>query len=258
VLNNRGWIGIALVIFSTATSWASPRSGEDVHTLSVSGGIAAPGYATAVFQNPAGLIYSGRFKLNIQGALPADSLSNPTVNAGLQAGGSWLGGTAGVSYFQGTTAVTSAFYGLAVMIPGIKTGLGFSGSTGISPTSGSSFRAGALFAPSQRFSLGVTALGLPNSISEWGVGVQVLPFNVLGVVLDSTVNSALSQYAFQPGLILGTPRFAFTASYGFGGSSSQLSQGFTAGLSFKAGSHVTFQAYHSQLSRWFAGLSIIF
>ena len=241
----------AITILLPFSVFGSEGTGNE--TLSTSGGIAAASSSSAVFQNPALLIYNSSFKLTTQ-AGAEDSFSHPTFRGGILGGNGSFGGAAGVSSNHGGDS-TSAFYGLGVSLGSLGASLGVSGSTNLSSSGGSTFNAGLAVHPMEQFRMGFTTFGLNDGVNEWGAGFATTLASSLNFVLDATLASKASHLAAQPGILVGGPPAALTVSYGIGGGSAELSDGLALGGSIQVGSSASLQIYYNQLSRYYAALT---
>lgn len=254
----RYWVLLTLVC--TSIPFAFAREGNGEHQLSVSGGIASPSFNSAVFQNPAGLVYNTKFRATAQAAL-----NDPvTLNAGLLGGNGTFGVGAGLTHGFENEGHNSAFYGLGVEAKSLKLALGLAGFTDLEGGGASTtFNAGLLIGTDEKITLGLTAVGLNSSVREWGAGLSVRLEGLTALVLDSTANSEFKNFSLQPGIIVGSEKAALTLSYGFNASdtnltiaSRQLSNGFAAGGSLKVTNSVSWQLYYNQLSKWYTAVSI--
>ena len=258
---------VLVFILVPTMAFSSGKGGEDEHQLSVSGGIASPSFSSAVFQNPAGLVYNSKFKGTAQATL--NDFNN--LYGGVLGGNGSFGAAGGVGHGFQSGGSTSAFYGLGVQSDSLKIAVGLAGFTDLGG-GGSTFNAGVLLGPSEKLTLGLTAIGLNSSVREWGAGIAVRLSGVTGLILDSTVDSGLNNFAIQPGVIVGNEKAALTFSYGLGvannteqswstrlttsGYSRQLSGGFAAGGSLRIGSSASWQVYYNQLAKWYTAISI--
>lgn len=237
-------------------SLAFAFNSNEIHTLSISGGIAAPSASTSVFQNPAGLIYSSNLSLNAQVSAD-DSLSNPSYRGGFLYGGNNIGIAGGVGNNSSEASVTSAFFGLAIEISQLSTSFGLSGFTGLSPLGGTSYNAGVIIMPMSNYQLGFTAIGINSGVQEWGGGVDIKLDSVVSLVLDVSTNKSFNSFNFKPGLGVINQNIGLTISYGTQQSGSQeLSSGFTIGGSLELRKTLSWQVYYNELAKFYTSLSL--
>lgn len=237
-----------LLLFFLFIPSAFAMSGKDetMYSLSSAGGIVNPSYSTSVFQNPAAITRIPRLNLNAF-AGGDSSFGNPTVGGGLGYGGGTYGIVGGISSAT-ASSLTVAYFGLGAEITSIKTAIGVSGTYGISPSGGTNFNAGILFTPVDKIRLGFTAIGLNNSILEWGGG---LAFNInpsASLLVDASADNSLGNLNFKPGLLIVDQNIGATLSYGFGNASSiQIMTGFSAGAFAALGKTVKLELYYRNL-----------
>ena len=161
-------VGLLLLLGLIGLSGLAGASDRDgYHDLSVSAGIANPSYSTATFQNPAGIKNTPGIQLNGEGGWNS-TFKDPTYRAGLLYGGKTFGFAGGMSTSPSGSGTSSAYFGVAAEIPQLKTVIGASGFTGLSPAGGTIYNAGVLFSPQDQYHFGFTAMSVNNGIQEWG------------------------------------------------------------------------------------------
>lgn len=248
---NYGWI---LLLPSIAFAY----EGEDVpHIISVGAGIASPGAPTAVFTNPAGLIFTHGFNVDVRGGI--DSSSDPELQGGASYGHSrTFGLSAGLTDYT-KPGELSAYYGLGVGIEAIHTSFGISGTTVISPAGGSSLNAGVLIMPSPSFSLGFTAVGLNSGLDEIGAGLGLNFSSEFGLIVDTAFSKSFSLLGVEPALRVGGREAALTVGYAIQPSSSpgsvQIGSGFTVGGALLLAHFVNWQVYYNEFNHLYTSLS---
>ena len=244
---------MAIFLSTPALAFMSDREGS--HIVSVSGGIVEPSFATAVFQNPAGIAYIQGFQLGLQGG-GGDSLSNPVYRGALLYGDHNFGVTGGVSNSaQQGTGVTTGFGGFGLNIPDLKMQIGAAAFTGISPSGGTSYNIGLIFNPSDKVRLGATAVGV-GATREYGGGLAFKLDPSFSLVVDVSVDSNFKNANFQPGFVINSQTAALTFSYGTSPGSQEINHGLSAGVSVFLGNAVTWEAYYNHLDKFYTGLSI--
>ncbi|GEM_PF-2257237 len=227
----------------------------------VSGSIAMPGSATAVYTNPAGLIGNNGTRLSLQGGSD-HPMDNPNPRALILAGNGMFGAGAGVDYRiqNGGTDTGYAVYGLAVNIAPLDFTLGLAGYTGIKTVSGSNFNAGFLFHPTSLVTIGGTAMGLKNTVSSYGLGIGLTLVSGFDLVADSAFDSKFKNGEFKPGVRLSNGDAGISLSYGTG-ATSQFAKDISAAVYLKITSNaqVEFEYNHGgDLPKYFASLSFGF
>jgi hypothetical protein len=242
------------VILMSSTAFASSEKGGD-HMLSASAGIVEPSFATSVFQNPAGIAFIPSFQLGVQAGW-SDSFNNPVYRGDVLYGDQSFGATAGVSdHPQRGSGETSAFGGISLNIPGIKSEIGGAAFTGLSPSGGTSVNVGWIFVPNDKIHLGATVFGV-GDVNEYGGGLEVNLDTSFSLVVDATADKQLKTFNAQPGLLIKGGSAALSLSYGTSPGSQQIDQGFSAGASVFLGNTVTWEAYYNHLAKFYTALSI--
>jgi hypothetical protein len=241
------------IVFA-GTSLAS--AAEQVEgNLQVSGGIAMPASATAVFSNPAGLV-AAPTALELQAGAP-EVWDHGTYRAGLQTGGSSYGAAAGMQLTdQSSSDPLYTYYGLAVGVPAFSLGIG--GKTGVSNASGTTLNAGALFSVGSSAKVGLTARDIDHSVSEWGAGVAFEVTSGVHFVVDSAIDHNFKNPEIKPGLKVGNETAALTISYGTG-AREEFADGFSAGGCYRfSGGNLLEIQYNAggDLSKYFAALTV--
>jgi hypothetical protein len=246
-----GLVGLTPAIASAASD---KNAGE---MISVSGGIAMPSFSTSVNTNAAGLVGVPGTNLIIQDGTNSD-FSNSRLAAGVAYGNGSVGLEAGVGYAtQGGD--TTGFFGLGFGIQSMRTRIGFSGFMGLSPSSGLGVNGGLLIMPSDAMSLGITAIGLNNGVSEWGAGVGFHISPNVGIAVDTAFSNNLNFLNIEPGLKVGTDNASLMLAYGFGSGSSQLtSNNFALGGALKLGNRVLWELYYNKFATYFTSFAIQF
>lgn len=269
-------IGLALLVLgAVAPARALQYNDLERHfTLSTAYGVAAPAFSTAAFQNPAGLVYNERFKVQFSGATTSTTFSNVGVGGALLAGNGFVGGSVGFQTYNdqvaGSTALGLLTVGLGATITRLDASIGFSGAYRLFGNSGAGhwgsasspwgLDLGLLFSPRGLFRVGVTAYDLLSTTRALGVGVawELSPWALLAVDLTSLTN--LRGIALKPALTINLYDFNLTAGYGIPletSFSTWTPTGASFGVGFWLGSHLQMQAYYNTLSYLNAGLSLI-
>lgn len=266
-----GTLWILTVILAPRQPLAAER-GNLLYRVSVAGGIVSPSYSTAVFENPAAVIFIPKLNGFLQGML--DFSSTPAVGrAGLGYGSGSAGVIAGGSYSP-TAGGFSSFYGAGLDIPKLKTSFGMSGWSKISgaPTSGpvgtvhynnatlnntTILNAGALFSLNQTLNVGFTVIGFSTNAMEMGGGLEYQFGPSFSVVLDAAVSNTFQILGFEPGIKIGNEFGMLSASYGLSSGSVQLHNGTgMLGVGFRVGNQKELQVYYNRFSTIFVSLSI--
>jgi hypothetical protein len=248
------WIGLLPIV-----SLASSIDRNTDAMISVSGGIAMPSYTTAPASNPAAAV-SPPGTIAVVQAGSNSALSSIQLRGGLAFGNGSVGIAAGGTYTTTNTA-EGAYFALGFGLESIHTQLGFSGTIGISPSTGSNFNAGLLFMPTSAWSLGLTAIGLANSggIGELGAGLGLHLSPNVSFIVDAAFSNSLTYLAVQPGLKVGTDNAAITISYGSGSGSSQLANSaLAAGGALKFANRLLWEIYYNKFSTYYTGISFQF
>lgn len=251
-----------LLLLELKSALAASSTGAE-HPLSAAGGISSPASNTALFQNPAGLVYQQRLGITLQGG------SGPLLRGGILGGGSTFGAGAGIGHrfssssssssrrsstTSSSSGSTDAFYGMGLNIDSLKTAFGVAGSTALSG-GGTSINAGMLILPRNSFRVGVTAVGLQNGLGELGAGLTTNITQKVDLTVDTTYNTQSSSFAAQPAFTLGDSKAALTLGYGFNGGSQQLSDGFAAGGHLQLGNSVNWELYFHQLAEIYTAIT---
>lgn len=252
---------LSLCIVFIGFSGLAAAADKDDAPVSVSAGIAAPAGATAVLQNPAGLVPANGWSLELQSGVPGDPFDNPHFRGGMRYGGQGFGLAAQVSQFTGTFEQTAAEYGLGIHASGIKTSIGVAATTPISPSGGStSFNAGALIGAGGRTRLGFAVFNLENPYAL-AAGVAFAMSNDFQLVVDAAASEDLDDPGLQPGIAVGSRKAMLTVSYGFAldgaaGGAPLLSDGLSVGAGLAVGSRSRLALHYEAISRYYVALSI--
>lgn len=222
--------------------------------ISVAGGIAMPSFGTSLETNAAGVVLTPGTNLLLQ--VETDShFSDPVLSAGAAYGDGSVGLGAGANYDTDNNS-TSAYFGLGFAIPNIHTMLGFSGSMGLSPSSGIDLNAGLLIMPSDAISIGFTAVDLTDGVDELGAGIG---FNInknVAIAVDAAFSNDFDFRAIEPGVKIGTGNAALMLAYGSGSGSRQLAHDeVVLGASLKF-SKILWEIYYNKFSTFFTGFAI--
>lgn len=255
---------VALTLASFGLFLPSPahagRFGKGGNDLSASAGVARPSKTTAVFENPAGLVYNSQTSLNLAASF-GDSLANPVLEPGLFVGNGSLG--ASVGYLHPTTSGSggSVFYGAAAEVRSLGTSFGIAGTTFASSGGGTALNAGALIGAGAPFRVGLEVRNFTGSSREFAAGLNLDLDSSASFIGDLGVDDGFGNPWIQPGLLIQGQKVSLSASYGLrvtgsGGGPSGFSDGLAAGLSFRAGQKTSFAAHYHHLSSWYAELTI--
>jgi hypothetical protein len=213
-----------------------------------------PSNSSAVFTNPAGLVGAST-SVNLQAAAP-DFWDNGTYRAGVQTGSTSYGVAGGLEEQDvGQNNPLYGYYGLAVGTQGFT--LGVAGRTGIVNSSGTSLNVGTLISLGSSTRLGVTAIGVDHSVTEWGAGLAYAAGQGVDLVFDAAADNNLKNLEAKPGIKVGNQQAALTISYGTG-AREEFADGFTAGGSFQFASRSILEIQYNaggELSKYFASLT---
>lgn len=245
------------LIFLPLGAHAFERGGAR-HDLSVSAGFASPSSSTAIFQNPAGLLWNYRTSVDLAASSSSSSFQSPTLAGGIFSGNGSLGGGLLLKHSTATSGTNLIDGGFAINLGPSAFGLGAT----INPsTSTLSLNAGALIASSNSFRLGATVNSLTSSDREFGIGLSYDNTSSLALVTDATLNSSFGSLCLMPGILFRGSSASFTVAYGFSANSSnastrEISDGFTAGLAYQFASEMHLSSYYKQINEFYVELSI--
>jgi hypothetical protein len=228
----------------------------------VSGSIAMPGSATAVYTNPAGLIGNAGVRLSLQGASD-HPMDNPSYRGLLLAGNGMFAAAGGVKYqINGGSSndVGYGVYGLAVNISPLDLTLGVAGQTGIKNAKGTDTNAGFLFHPTSLVTIGGTAMGVNHTVDSYGLGVALELVSGFDLVADSAFDNKFKNGEFKPGIKLANSFAGISVSYGTG-ATPQFAKDASGAVYLRvaANSEFEFEYNHGgDLPKYFASLSFGF
>ena len=253
-------LGIGLTVLITSAECWAKGDGQDGGLVSVSGGIASPVGSTAVFENPAGIASVKRLELLATAGFPAAVGDDGTYGLGLNYGKPGFG-LAGGALYSPTPKVSQAYFGLGVEASSLKTSIGISGRTPISPTGNSAFNLGVLIEPAASFQFGFTAINVGNSVDEFGFGLSTAIASEAVFVTDLTLDQHLKNPVLAPGIRVGGGEAQLSVSYGFKLSSNdpfssqQIAEGISLGGGLKLGNSVSWEIYYHKFSKYFTALA---
>lgn len=256
-----GMVTLSLFI----NSWASAAAGggqEERVLVSNGNGVSSPSFSDGlVGENPAGLAWNQKLKLQVTGAAYNSSLDPIQGGAGVLLGNGLFGAGLDFSKFtSGPTSSAGSFlnWGLAGHLRSMHLTLGVSGHHTI-PGGSSSYDLGLMYEPSNKFRLGFMA---PDFVNEFNVLAAGLTYELdtaaeLVVDFDYSLNSKVG--VVKPGVTFHAGPFHVTGAYGMnylGNGESFLSKKFTAGLGFRVTQAVLFSYEYQGISLHRAGLTL--
>lgn len=246
-----------LIAISSSQAYAySDRGGK--HDIAVAGGIASPSNITSLFQNPAGLSFNQQTALSVATSFSNDSFQDPSIEGGIFAGNSSIGGGILVDHATAGNGSTFINYGLGFGVAGASVGIA---ATMDSNGSNSNFNAGVLFGGSQPLHFGASVNAFTHSYREFGAGLGYDASGDFSLVTDATVDNNFGNLWVMPGIVVKGSTAALSLSYGFAGKSGaatsrEIADGIAAGASVRFGNNLHLQAYYKELNRYYAQLSI--
>lgn len=262
----------ALLILGTQTSWSASYNRSNMEwsrLISVSNGTASPSYMTAVFENPAGLVYNSNLKFVASASTADTSGSFRPLGMGAQiyGGSGTVGATLGA--FTSVNNVNGSAFSQNISVPlgvAASTGSFAFGLAGTYISSGSSvitgatsFNAGMITAVNPTTYWGLQAYNVFGGLSGWGTGFAFDISNSATFAVDGAVDRNLRGLALKPGLVANVKPFQLALSYGFtldNSGAAPLSTGASFGLGIEAGQTLHWQFYYNQLSELYLALAM--
>jgi hypothetical protein len=252
---------VSSVVFARGQTFA-----DTARALSVGSGVAAPSATTALFENPAGLVYNDRIRIQANGASNNSSLDPLGLGGGAYLGNGWVG--AGIQAVTATGRNTSLRYGAGAYIDALRLAVGIAGGSAIAsstlrnpPGTSHSVNAGAIFNPYGDISVGATAYGLDNNISAVSGGVSTNLSHGATLALDATTRSDFKGLVVKPGLSVWLSSFQLSYSYGYRvdkNAPAYTPLESTVGLGLAVSDFAHLQAYYNQYAKYAAALTLKF
>jgi hypothetical protein len=252
----------SILSFSAVGAESLSGGGGGNSHVAVSGSIAAPSTATALFTNPAALLAIGNSRLALQ-AGSNDPAKDPNVAGLLSMGNGSFGVSGGVEYQLYDSAQDDrgwAVYGLGLGIPPLNMAVGLAGRTAIKGGEGSDFRAGVLVQPTQLVTVGGTATGLKDGADSYGVGVGFELMDGVTLVGDAAFDDELKNGEVKPGLKLANSFAGLSVSYGTG-ATAQFAKDISASAFLRVGANSELEVFYNhggELPKYYASLSFGF
>lgn len=241
------------------------------HLLSVGGGIASPSVTSALGENPAGLMYNTRTKVQAATATGSESL-NPVGFGGLLFGGNgFVGGGIGLQGFNNQTEgggqILLLNWGLAAEFTSLNMAFGFTGTrtlhrSGVVMGTGSGTTwcvdTGVIINPHGSSRYGLTLFQILDSVDAIGAGWAIDASSWSTFALDGTYSPDSKSAVVKPGLSLQFDGFQMSSGYGFravGDSGSWIRQGLSLGVGFNLGDHMFAQMYYNHIALYYGGIT---
>lgn len=230
----------------------------------------SPSNTNAIWENPAGLIYTEDFK-----AMVGMSVLNQNFNAFGASGAFYLGnglvgGGIGLHSFSNlsnnSNAVLLTNFGIAADIRPLYFALGVSGSYLIN-----SWNYGVGSTGSLAYGLNIGIIANPQGDLRWGFnvfdilggpdalgsGVVWDPTSFASLGLDVTTNLNFQGFTFKPGMAIHIQEVQLTGSYGFQTdvlAGPYMRTGLTAGIGFRIPPWFHIQIYYNELAFLYGAL----
>ena len=237
---------------------------EDNFMISNGQGVSSPSYWQGLSQqNPAGLIYNQRLKIQAGGAAFSDNTNNLRGSAGLFMGNGLIAGGAEYSkYSSGPYPSGSAQvnWGLAAKLETAQTTFGISGHH-VTPHGGSAYDAGILIdlTPSLRF--GGMIPNFTNGLHTVAGGFTAAIDPMVDFVIDAAYQLTDSDGIVKPGLNIHSDILQVSAAYGIrfaGNYDPFLYARFSAGVGLRLADNLLVQYEYRVLPQHLVGVTLRF
>ena len=241
------------ICFGTLSNAAS--NNEDAHLISVGAGIASPSVTSAIWENPAGLVYNQEFKLLGFGYTENSSVGITDGGGGLFLGNGSIGGGLKVETSGGSSTLTA---GIGFDVNAINTAFGAAcGSSLGSTISITCSDFGLIYNPAGPTRFGFDILTSGNAILGAGLAHDITSDATID--LDAGIPTSGGGLTLKPGVAVHSTVVQVAVGYGFNVSSSSggagnIRTGFAAGLGINLSKTFHAQAYYDQIHNYFFGL----
>lgn len=262
------WMSLVFGVFGGAgTTWAAD---DTKHSLTAGGGVSSPSRSTALFENPAGLVFNHHSEVHLVSYSGSDSFDPTFFGSGFFSGNGSLGGGiefSGLSVQEkGKNVSLNLDWGIAASIAPWNLSLGISGDhsfrrpvNALGP--GWGLDAGVLFHAKGSPRVGVTAYQVSEGLDMMGLGFAIDLGSSVTFVGDGAYSLDSETLSAKPGLKFFASGFQFSASYGFkvsGSSGSGFPEDLSLGVGFDAGRNLGLELYYNTFAKYFLGLKILF
>ena len=234
------------VIFLSTTSYAlSYRSSEkEARDLALAAGITAPSAISAVYQNPAGLMFTKVTTLAAHVEYVDETFSSPGFGGAVLVGDGSYG--AALGYQSGPSRGT---FGLGVRSPEVNMSLGLIGTKDFDTGGATRFNLGVLIDPVEKLHVGLTYKDFLHSTREYGFGLGYDFAATFSVALDVAASRDFSAIWGCPGIIMRGANAALTLAYGFAlkansAAVTQIGEGAIIGGAFRPASQFNIEFYY--------------
>ncbi len=242
------------------------------HNLSLAGGIAHPGRALAISQNPAGLIYNRETKVHVSLA-QAQEGDGYGYGGGAFTGSDTVGGGAFIRSYNTEPASAAKIrlldLGIGAIFSSLDSALGIGVSKNMSMTepmdSSNScgqwcLTLGMITSPSSGSRIGLNVVQASDSSFLIGAGWASDYSQNLVAVLDAQMDPQQSTIIAKPGLGIFIQEMQLTASYGVKATGGEghllLRKGWSLGLSVEPFRDMVFEAYINQFTHFYLGMTM--
>lgn len=248
-----GW----MVCGGLAASPAWAASSND-HSTNVGAGISAPSSTSAIYLNPAGLIYTDKQAINLRFWSTDESFNNNTGGASYLTGNRQMALNLGMDHSFAASGDNTILYGMALGL-GQRGAFGAQGQTNLS--GGTTFNLGLLINVSDKATLGIDAIDVSSSSRYYGVGAHLEIGSSAGLSVDAGMDHEFGNLWLNPGLMVGSADAALTVAYGLAlsagaASHPQIFEGISAGATLKMGASTRLGLYYKTIHQMMASLTV--
>ncbi len=253
-------VTLIFVYLTALNSFA--KDGGSSHELSVGAGMASPSETSALFENPAGLVYNSRIQFQGFGSSGNSSFNPLTAGAGIFLGNGMVGGAINATALTNNIGNTLSLQaGLAASIGG-RIALGIEGSFLTSNSSAINqfdTNVGVIFNSHHDLRFGFAALGVVGGVDGYGAGIAYDLNSNATLAFDASTDSGLNTIGGKPALMIHLNPIQLTGGYAFtikNAVASPLISGASVGVGINLSDKFKLQGYYNQLANYFFGLKV--
>ncbi len=261
------WTALILVVLASLNASPALARGfggygvEDSFMVSNGQGVSSPSFWGGLkAENPAGVSYNQRLKLQTAVAAFSDSTSNLRGSGGVLVGVGPVGAGVEISQFDASPYATSSpavQWGLATALDSLHLRIGVSGHH-LKSSSGS-YTFGMIYEPFRILRVGFMVPSAQHGIHDLAGGLSLELDPAIDLVVDASMNATQAAGVVKPGITLRGEHFQVSGGYGYryrGSVDPVLSSKLSAAVGFKLSDHVLIEYSYKGLPQHLLSLTL--
>lgn len=262
---------VGLVLGGSAHAARRDTSGHDMRLMPVGSGVSSPSTWSSLEQNPAGLTFNNRSRLQLDARTSDTDFDDITDGLSFLTGNGMVG--MGVGYL-GTYDRNASNYGfgvsagLAAQIPVIRTSLGvrayksiYAAEDFVDAGDGWNTGVGLLITPMPWLRIGYELPNLIGGLHEMGFGASFDVSNFATVTVDGAYNLDNDAFELHPALSVYVYVLQLTVGYAFDvtdNTTAMIRDGLDFGVAFHVKNRLAFQVMYNNMDKLYAGMNFAF